>query len=457
MTAIEAAIVELTKLLPNAVTRTSAMLEQHSHGDSWHRPAAPDAVIFAESTAQVSDIIKICAHHRVPVIPFGAGSSIEGQVHAVHGGISLDLSRMNRVIATRPSDMDCTVEAGVTRQQLNEELRTTGLFFPVDLGAHATLGGMAATRASGTTTVRYGSMKDLVLSMTVVLADGRIIKTGGRARKSSAGYDLTRLFIGSEGTLGVITELNLRLFGVPEAAQVAFCSFPTIRSATEMVVAALQLGLSLNRIELADSLQIMAINRYAKTELAELPTLFIDVTGSSDVVKHDLAIVESLAAEYGATRFKTSTTRDEYDAIWSLRHKALYASRGLKPGAKGISTDVCVPISKLPDIIGEIQKVIAETDMLAPLVGHVGDGNFHLVLLFDPEDDNDLARAKHINAELVKLAIAMDGTSTGEHGVGIGKKDYLPLELGEALDVMKSIKAALDPNKIMNPGKIFDL
>jgi D-lactate dehydrogenase (cytochrome) len=457
MTAIEAAIAELTQLLPSAVTRTSAMLEQHSHGDSWHKPAAPDAVVFAESTAQVSDILKICARHCVPVIPFGAGSSIEGQVHAVHGGISLDLSRMNKVIATRPSDMDCTVEAGVTRQQLNEELRATGLFFPVDLGAHATLGGMAATRASGTTTVRYGSMKDLVLSMTVVLADGRIIKTGGRARKSSAGYDLTRLFIGSEGTLGVITELNLRLFGVPEAAQVAFCSFETIRHATEMVVAALQLGLSLNRIELADALQIMAINRYAKTELAELPTLFIDVTGSTDVVQHDLTIIESLAADYGATSFKTSTTREEYDAIWSLRHKALYASRGLKPGAKGISTDVCVPISKLPDIISEIQKVIAETDMLAPLVGHVGDGNFHLVLLFDPEDENDLARAKHINAELVKLAIAMDGTSTGEHGVGIGKKDYLPLELGEALDVMKSIKAALDPKLIMNPGKIFDL
>jgi D-lactate dehydrogenase (cytochrome) len=290
-----------------------------------------------------------------------------------------------------------------------------------------------------------------------VLADGRIIKTGGRARKSSAGYDLTRLFIGSEGTLGVITELNLRLFGVPETAQVAICSFETIRHATEMVVAALQLGLSLNRIELADALQIMAINRYAKTELAELPTLFIDVTGSTDVVQHDLTIIESLAADYGATSFKTSTTRKEYDAIWSLRHKALYASRGLKPGAKGISTDVCVPISKLPDIISEIQKVIAETDMLAPLVGHVGDGNFHLVLLFDPEDENDLARAKHVNSELVKLAIAMDGTSTGEHGVGIGKKDYLPLELGEALDVMRSIKAALDPNMIMNPGKIFDL
>ncbi len=434
---------------------SDAAREQHGSGESHLPPQWPDAVVMVRSTQEASDVLRACSAHCVPVIPFGAGSSIEGQIHAPHGGISIDLSGMDAILAVHSEDMDCTVQCGVTRQALNEHLRATGLFFPVDLGAHASLGGMAATRASGTTTVRYGSMRDLVLGLTVVMPDGEIIKTGGRARKSSAGYDLTRLMIGSEGTLGIITELTLRLFGIPEASQTAMCSFDTIEEATQTVVMALQSGLCLNRIELADSLQMQAINSYSKSDLPEFPTLWIELTGSSAAVEHDMAALKDLAE--GARRFEVAGDAEAASRLWRIRHDALYAARALRPGIKGISTDVCVPVSQLPACISAIRQVIATTSIQAPLVGHVGDGNFHLVLLYDPADAGELAEAQHINKSLVEMAIAMGGTCTGEHGVGLGKKAYLPAEHGPALDVMRRIKRALDPGNIMNPGKIFDL
>lgn len=434
---------------------SDAVREHHGSGESHLPPAWPDAVVMVNSTQEVSDVLIACTKHGVPVIPFGAGSSIEGQIHAPLGGICIDLSAMAQIVSVQDEDMDCTVQCGVTRQALNEHLRATGLFFPVDLGAHATLGGMAATRASGTTTVRYGSMRDLVLGMTVVMPDGEIIKTGGRARKSSAGYDLTRLMIGSEGTLGIITELTLRLFGIPETSQTAMCSFNTIEDATQTVVIALQCGLALNRIELADALQMQAINSYSKTSLPERPTLWIELTGSAATVENDIVVLEGLAET--ALRFEHAQTAEAAAKLWRIRHDALYASRALRPGIKGISTDVCVPISKLPACISAILGVVATTDIQAPLVGHVGDGNFHLVLLYDPENEVEAKQAYHINSSLIEMAIEMGGTSTGEHGVGLGKKAYLPNEHGPALGVMRRIKRALDPDNIMNPGKIFDL
>jgi D-lactate dehydrogenase (cytochrome) len=434
---------------------SNAAREHHGSGES-HLPAAwPDAVVMVQSTEEVAVVLRACTEHRVPVIPFGAGSSLEGQIHAPLGGISIDMSAMDAILSVCDEDMDCTVQCGVTRQDLNEHLRATGLFFPVDLGAHATLGGMASTRASGTTTVRYGSMRDLVLGLTVVMPDGEVIHTGGRARKSSAGYDLTRLMVGSEGTLGIITELSLRLAGIPEASQTAMCHFETIEDATETVVMALQCGLALNRIELADTVQMNAINRYSKTDLPEYPTLWIELTGNAVTVENDMDILEGLAES--ARKFERAATADEAARIWRIRHNALYASRALRPGVKGISTDVCVPISQLPTCISQIQSVIATTSITAPLIGHVGDGNFHLVLLYDPENATEVHEAQYINKTLVNMAIEMGGTCTGEHGVGLGKKPYLEAEHGAALGVMRRIKRALDPDNIMNPNKIFDL
>lgn len=453
----EAAIEILRARFADNLSLSHAVRDAHSHGESWHEPAAPDAVFFADDTEQISEVLAVCHRYGAPVIPFGAGSSAEAQVQAHQGGIALDTTRMSVVLAVRPEDMDCTVQCGVTRQQLNEELRATGLFFPVDLGAHATLGGMAATRASGTTTVRYGSMRELVISMTVVLPDGEIVSTGGRARKSSSGYDLTRLMIGSEGTLGVITELTLRLFGLPDTARAIMCSFDSVEAAAQMVVEALQMGLVPNRIELADALQMKAINLYSRTDWPERPTLFFDLTGSQPVVAHDLALLKSLAENHNVLSFDQSENSDGYNAIWRTRHSAYFAARALRPGTKGISTDVCVPISRLPECIRKISRVIEEQRITAPLIGHVGDGNFHLVLLFDPDDPEEFTRARHVNKTLVQMAIEMQGTATGEHGVGLGKKAYLQEEHGSALNLMRTIKRAIDPKNIMNPGKIFDL
>lgn len=417
----------------------------------------PDAVASVQSTSEVARVLKACNASGVPVVPFGAGSSIEGQVLATEGGVSLDLTGMNSILAVNEADMDCTVQCGVTARGLNEALRATGLFFPVDLGAHATLGGMAATRASGTTTVRYGSMRDLVLSLTVVLPDGEIIKTGTRARKSSAGYDLTHLFVGSEGSLGVITDVTLRLFGRPDCAKSALCSFPDLESATQTVVMALHSGLCLNRIEIADMLQMRAINQWCKTDLPETPTLWLELTGSDVLVEHDLRVLEELTEQAGAIRFEPAKDRDASRRLWRTRHEALYAARALRPGTKGLSTDVCVPISTLPECITRIQSIIADTSILAPLIGHAGDGNFHLVLLFDPEDPAETLEAKAINAALVDIAQGLGGTCTGEHGVGLGKKAYMEAEHGPALGLMRKLKQAIDPNNIMNPGKMFDL
>ena len=455
--AAAAALAALSQLLGPRLSAGQSVRALHGAGESWLPAAPPDLVAMAETTEEVSQILSTCNALGLPVVPFGAGSSIEGQIHAPLGGLSLDLSAMSRILRISPEDMDCTVQCGVTRQRLNEELRATGLFFPVDLGAEATLGGMASTRASGTTTVRYGSMRDLVLGLTVVLPDGRIVKTGGRARKSSAGYDLTHLYVGAEGTLGVITELTLRLFGQPEARHTLLCSFPDIAAATTTVVAALQCGLGLNRIELADQLQMQAINAWCSADLPVAPALWVELVGSPPAVAHDLALFQELATGAGALRQDIARTADEANALWRLRHSALYASRALRPGIKGISTDVCVPISALPDCIDRILAVVAETSILAPLVGHAGDGNFHLVLLFDPADPDETAQARHINANLIRIALELGGTCTGEHGVGLGKKAYLPGEHGPALDLMRQIKQAIDPRGIMNPSKIFDL
>jgi len=452
---LAAALDDLRPLFGDRLLTSDAARAHHGSGESHLPPRWPDAVVMVQSAEEVATVLRAASAHGVPVIPFGAGSSIEGQIHAPHGGISIDMSAMDGILAVNPGDMDCTVACGVTRQALNAHLRDTGLFFPVDLGAHATLGGMAATRASGTTTVRYGSMRDLVLGLTVVMPDGQIIKTGGRARKSSAGYDLTRLMIGSEGTLGIITELTLRLFGIPEASQTAMCSFATIAEATETVVMALQCGLCLSRIELADTVQMRAINAYSGTDLPEHPALWIELTGSEATVTHDMAVLRDLAA--GAVRFDAAETAEAASKLWRIRHDALYAARALRPGIKGISTDVCVPVSHLPACISAIMDVIAQTSIVAPLVGHVGDGNFHLVLLYDPADPGEVREAQHINGSLIEMAIAMGGTCTGEHGVGLGKKAYMQAEHGPALDVMRRIKRALDPANIMNPGKIFDL
>lgn len=455
--ALSAALVALAPHFGERLVTSAVVRDQHGAAESWLPEALPDAVVMAQSVEEIARVLGLCSEHGVPVIPFGAGSSIEGQVLAPLGGISLDVSSMDRILAISAEDMDCTVQCGVTRQRLNEELRTTGLFFPVDLGAHATLGGMASTRASGTTTVRYGSMRELVMGLTVVLPDGQVIRTGGRARKSAAGYDLTHLFVGAEGTLGVIAELTLRLFGTPEAAQSLLCSFPDLDSATACVVAAQQCGLGLNRIELADDLQMSAINAWCAADLPESPTLWVEISGSSPAVGHDVALFQELARDAGAVRVEPAATADESARLWRIRHDALYATRAMRPGIKGLSTDVCVPVSRLPDCIRAIKTEIAPTGLMAPLMGHVGDGNFHLVLLFDPSDAQETATALAINQRLVELALSMGGTSTGEHGVGLGKKAYMQAEHGPALDLMRRLKRAVDPVGIMNPGKIFDL
>lgn len=454
---LQEALNALRPVFGDRLLTSKAAREQRGAVESWLPPSPPDAVVMARSTEEVSEFMRICHRFTVPVIPFGAGSSIEGQVLAPKGGISLNLSLMDRILAVEPADMDCTVECGLTRQRLNEELRATGLFLPIDVGAHATLGGMAATRASGTMTVRYGTMRDLVLGLTLVLPDGEVIRTGGRARKSSAGYDLTRLFIGSEGTLGVITELTLRLFGQPEASATAMCSFPTLEQACEAVVSALHAGLALSRIELVDALQIHAINRYSGTALKEQPTLWIELAGSDAAVAHDSALLAEVVQDAGAQDFEHAADRDAAARLWRIRHDALYAARALRPGIKGLSTDVCVPLSRLPDCVAEVQAVIARTSILAPLMGHAGDGNFHLVLLFDPDDLTERAEAEEINTALVRIAQEMGGTCTGEHGIGLGKKAHMEAEHGGALDVMRRIKRAIDPTNVMNPGKIFDI
>jgi D-lactate dehydrogenase (cytochrome) len=446
---------ELKALLDSRATDAAAVRDHHSRGESYHPPAAPDVVCFPHSTDEVAAVVKIAARHGAAVIPFGAGTSLEGHVHAIRGGITIDLREMNHVLRVSPEDMDATVEAGVTRMQLAKALRSTGLMFSVDPGADATIGGMAATRASGTTAVRYGTMRENVLGLKVVLADGRIISTGTRARKSAAGYDLTRLFVGSEGTLGVITEITVRLHPVPEAVSAAVCAFPSIEGAVETVIATIQLGVPVARIELLDETQIDAVNRHSKTSYAVAPTLFFEFHGDSDRHVRDQAeAVQAIAAEHGGADFQWATRLEDRERLWQARHEAMWAAIALRPGSRAWTTDVCVPISRLAECIVETRKDNEGAPFPIGLVGHVGDGNFHLVYVLDPDSAAELDTARQLNERMVMRALAMGGTCSGEHGVGYGKMKYLEREHGPALDVMRTLKQALDPDNRMNPGKM---
>ncbi len=445
----------LRALLGERLSTAQAVREHHGKDASYHAMEAPDAVAFAESTEEVSAIVKLCAQYKRPVIAFGTGTSLEGQVQAAQGGICIDLSNMKAILEVNEADLDCRVQAGVTRKTLNTHLRDTGLFFPIDPGADASLGGMAATSASGTNAVRYGTMRDNVMGLTVVLADGRVIRTGGRARKSSAGYDLTRLFVGSEGTLGIITEVQLRLYGIPEAMAAAVCSFDTLEGAVDTVILTIQSGIPVARIELLDELQIKAINAYSKLDYPVKPTLFFEFHGTEAWAREQAELVGGIAHEYGGSNFQWATRQEDRTKLWQARHDAYFAACALGPGKRGISSDVCVPISRLAECILETRKDIDETGVLAPIVGHVGDGNFHLTFVIDPDDPEEMAKAEGVNERMVMRALAMGGTCTGEHGIGQGKMPYLLKELGPATDFMAAIKSAIDPDNIMNPGKIL--
>ena len=433
----------------------AAIRAQHGSTTTWIAPQPPDAVVFPETAGEVAAVVTLCGDAGVPVIPFGAGSSLEGQVNAPFGGVSVDLSQMNGILAVHAEDLDCVVQPGVTRTRLNEHLRDTGLFFPLDPGADASLGGMAATRASGTTAVRYGTMKDMVLSLEAVMPDGSIIRTGHRARKSAAGYDLTRLLIGSEGTLGIITELTLRLQGIPEGMAAARCSFATVDDACNAVIATLQAGLPMARIELLDAMTVKAVNAYSGQNLPETPLLLAEFHGSLAGVGEQAEAFGEIVADFGATGYARTTDHQERTRLWKARHDLFWAVLALRPGCKGISTDVCVPISRLADCIAAAQAKAAELGLTAPIAGHVGDGNFHNLILIDPENADEKAAAHAYIGWLNDLALSMDGTCTGEHGIGQGKAKYLAREAGPALAVMAAVKAALDPRGIMNPGKIL--
>ena len=445
---------ELRTLLGDRFSTSSSVREQHGKDESYHAPAAPDAVAFVRSTDEVAALVTLCDRFDTPVIAFGTGTSLEGHVQALHGGVCVDLTQMNAVIEVNEQDLDCRVQPGVTRKQLNAQLRDTGLFFPVDPGADASLGGMAATRASGTNAVRYGTMRENVLGLTVVLADGRVIRTGGRARKSSAGYDLTRLFVGSEGTLGVITEVQLKLYGLPEAMSAAVCSFASLAGAVDTVILTIQSGIPVARIELLDEVQMDAINRYSGLDYPVAPTMFFEFHGSEAAVQEHAQAVGDIAAELGGGDFQWATRQEDRNRLWQARHDAYYAAMALRPGCRGWPTDVCVPISKLAECMLETRRDIDEAGLLAPIVSHAGEGNFHLVFLIDPDDAAAMARASEVNDRMITRALALGGTCTGEHGIGYGKIEFLKAEHGEAVSVMRQLKSALDPKGIMNPGKI---
>jgi D-lactate dehydrogenase (cytochrome) len=453
--AIAAVIAALAQRFGNRLVTSQAVCEQHGNTLTWIANQPPDAVAFPQDIADVQQIVRVCAAHRVPVIPFGTGSSLEGQVNAPQGGVSIDFRDMNRVLAVHAEDLDCVVEPGITRKALNEHLRDQGLFFPLDPGADASLGGMAATRCSGTNAVRYGTMKDNVLSLKVVLANGEVMTTARRAKKSSAGYDLTRLMIGSEGTLGVIVELTLRLAGIPEAIASGVCPFPSVEAACNAAILTIQSGIPVARIELLDELQVKASNAYSKLTLPVTPMLFVEFHGSDASVAEQSRRFGEIAAECGGGPFDWATKAEERTKLWQARHDAYWSGRALRPGAGVFATDVCVPISRLAECVTETQRDIAESRLIAPIMGHVGDGNFHLTMTFDPDDADEIARAKALHERLIARAQAMDGTCTGEHGIGQGKMPYLEAEHGTVtLDAMRAIKRALDPEGIMNPGKI---
>ena len=447
---------ELQRLLGERLSFSESVREQHGHDESFHASVPPEAVVFVESNEEVAEIVRICVQHKKPVIPFGTGTSLEGHVAALQGGICLDLSGMNQVLEINENDLDCRVQAGVTRKQLNQHLRNSGLFFPIDPGADASLGGMTATRASGTNAVRYGTMRENVLGLTVVTADGRIIRTGTRARKSAAGYDLTRLFVGSEGTLGIITEIQLRLYGVPEAISAAVCAFDTLEGAVNTTISTIQMGIPVARIELLDEVQVGAINSYSNFDYELKPTLFFEFHGTEAWVKEQAEMVKEISSEEGGSDFQWETREQERKKLWEARHDAYYANLALRPGSKGWATDVCVPISRLAECILETRHDIDEHGLLVPLVGHVGDGNFHLLFLIDPQkEEEELKLYEPLNDRLVERALRMGGTCTGEHGIGSGKLKYMEAEHGDSLELMRQIKQAFDPHNLMNPGKVI--
>ncbi|NBO68225.1 MAG: FAD-binding protein [Actinobacteria bacterium] len=447
---------ELRAALGEKVSVNETIREHHSKDESFHTPTLPEAVVFATSTQDVATTLRICNANLTPVVAWGAGTSLEGNSTPVRGGVSLDLSQMDKILRVSSEDLDCTIQPGVRRKQLNEYLSRYGLFFPVDPGADATLGGMASTGASGTTTVKYGAMKQLVMSLTVVTANGEIITTSRRARKTSAGYDLTHLFVGSEGTLGVITELTLRVFGIPEVIAAATMQFDSVRDAIDGVIEAIQLNVGVARIELVDREAVVAVNRYSGTELPNKDLLLLEFHGSAESTAIDIAAAREVLERHGGQGFKQTTDEAERRKLWQARHDAGLACRSHQPGGRIFSTDVCVPISRLSECIEQTQKDLAESKIYGPLVGHVGDGNFHVLLTADPNDHEAIERLEQFHTRLVKRALSLEGTCTGEHGIGVGKIDYLVSELGrEAVDVMAIIKAALDPNCIMNPGKVI--
>jgi D-lactate dehydrogenase (cytochrome) len=454
--AADTVIAALATRYGNRLSTSQALREQHGHTTTWVGNQPPDAVVFPQSTEEVQEVVRLCAAHRVPVIAFGTGTSLEGQVNAPRGGICLDFRDMNRVLAVHAEDLDCVIEPGITRKQLNEHLRDKGVFFPIDPGADASLGGMASTRASGTNAVRYGTMKDNVLALKAVLASGEVMSTARRAKKSSAGYDLTRLLVGAEGTLGVITELTLRLSGIPEAISSGVCPFPSVEAACNATILAIQTGIPVARIELLDALQVRACNLYSNLTLPETPMLFLEFHGTDAGVAEQSGRFGDIASELGGGPFDWTTRAEDRSRLWQARHDAYWAARRLRPGAEAVASDVCVPISRLAECVRETQADVAQSRLVAPIVGHVGDGNFHLSLMVDLNDADEVKRAKGLLERLVDRALAMDGTCTGEHGVGQGKMKYLLAEHGApALAAMRAIKQALDPLDIMNPGKIL--
>jgi len=452
-----ALLADLRAVLGDRVTTSRGVREHHGKDESYYPYAAPDAVVFPRSTEEVRDIVDVCRRYHTPMIPYGVGTSLEGHILANAGGVCIDMSQMNKVLAVHAEDLDAVVQAGVTRKQLNEEIRHAGLMFPVDPGADATIGGMAATRASGTNAVRYGTMRENVLSLTVVTADGRIIKTSRRPRKSAAGYDLTRLFVGSEGTLGIITEVTVRLYAVPEAMSAAVCSFRDMKGAVDTVIQTLQHGIPIARSEALCGLTMKAINAYNKTAYKEQPTLWIEFHGTEAGVAEQAQLVQAIATENGGEGFEWATKPEDRNRLWSARHQAYFAGLQLRPGARAVSTDVCVPISRLTECIVETARDIERASMPIPLFGHVGDGNFHCMVLIRPESDADLGEAKAFNERLVDRALSMEGTCTGEHGIGAGKIGSLKKELGDAVDLMVAIKRTFDPDNLMNPGKVVPL
>ncbi|WP_424627609.1 FAD-binding oxidoreductase [Bradyrhizobium sp. SYSU BS000235] len=454
--AVSSAIEALAARFGNNLITSQAVRDQHAHTTTWLPPQPPDAVVMARSTADIQDVVRICAERRVPVIPFGTGTSLEGQVNAPAGGVCIDLREMNRILEVHPDDLDCVIEPGVTRKALNEHLRDQGLFFPIDPGADASLGGMASTRASGTNAVRYGTMRDNVLALKVVRADGEVITTGTRAKKSSAGYDLTHLFVGAEGTLGIISELTMRLRGIPQSIAAGSCSFTTVQGACNATILAIQTGIPLARIELLNAAQVKACNAYSKLSLPETPLLLLEFHGTEADVAEQSQMFGEIARECGGGAFEWTTRQEDRNRLWQARHDAYWAVRGLRPGAQAVATDVCVPISRLAECVVETEKDLETVGLLSPIVGHVGDGNFHCSMLCDVNDPDEVRRADEFLHRLVERAQAMGGTCTGEHGIGQGKQKYLESELGpEAVAAMRALKAAFDPNNILNPGKIL--